>query len=311
VLDQSFNDVGHFSKAIGWDMDFRQLDSGKLDVRTTTIAGQNVQLVKFHLNRGFHQLGSAPEGMLTFGVPDRSVHNFTWCSKDTPGGSLTNFNLQGGFDCVSQAGFTGFALLLCPQYLQYLAGQLGLSSAVESLVTGETNWYSPETLALSAKLESVYREAARSDCQAVNGQTEFISEEIGFAILKELTHKRARPQLITVPHKVKILRMTLEILNDADELPITVAQLCDRVGTSYTTLNRIFLSEYGISPKAYIRSRCLSAARDELASALPDSKVSDIANHWGFWHMGQFAKDFRIKFGELPSHCHMHALRSV
>ena len=29
--------------------------------------------------------------------------------------------------------------------------------------------------------------------------------------------------------------------------------------------------------------------------------AADSANNWGFWHMGQFAKDYRRLFGELPS----------
>jgi hypothetical protein len=27
----------------------------------------------------------------------------------------------------------------------------------------------------------------------------------------------------------------------------------------------------------------------------------DVANRWGFWHMGQFAADYKRQFGELPS----------
>ncbi|NOR23809.1 MAG: helix-turn-helix domain-containing protein [Desulforhopalus sp.] len=30
-------------------------------------------------------------------------------------------------------------------------------------------------------------------------------------------------------------------------------------------------------------------------------KVIDVSNVWGFWHMGQFAADYRNLFGELPS----------
>jgi hypothetical protein len=29
--------------------------------------------------------------------------------------------------------------------------------------------------------------------------------------------------------------------------------------------------------------------------------LADIANKWGFWHLGQFAEDYRLLFGELPS----------
>jgi AraC family ethanolamine operon transcriptional activator len=31
------------------------------------------------------------------------------------------------------------------------------------------------------------------------------------------------------------------------------------------------------------------------------SRIADVANRWGFWHMGQFAADYRRQFGELPS----------
>jgi AraC family transcriptional regulator, ethanolamine operon transcriptional activator len=36
--------------------------------------------------------------------------------------------------------------------------------------------------------------------------------------------------------------------------------------------------------------------------------IGDIANTWGFWHMGQFAADYRRQFGELPSETLAHAL---
>jgi AraC family ethanolamine operon transcriptional activator len=29
--------------------------------------------------------------------------------------------------------------------------------------------------------------------------------------------------------------------------------------------------------------------------------INEIANRWGFWHMSQFAADYRRFFGELPS----------
>ena len=34
-------DVGHLGRAVGWDWDFRQLDSGKLTARATAIGNHN------------------------------------------------------------------------------------------------------------------------------------------------------------------------------------------------------------------------------------------------------------------------------
>ena len=47
--------------------------------------------------------------------------------------------------------------------------------------------------------------------------------------------------------------------------------------------------------------------RHELLAGSADTRISDVANRWGFWHMGSFAADYRKQFGELPS----ETLRSV
>ena len=67
------------------------------------------------------------------------------------------------------------------------------------------------------------------------------------------------------------------------------------------THNRAFRERFGIGPKAYLVRQRLSSVRAELLRAPADSQIADIANGWGFWHMGQFASVYREAFGELPS----------
>jgi AraC-like DNA-binding protein len=74
------------------------------------------------------------------------------------------------------------------------------------------------------------------------------------AVLRELTRETVHPLSSDPAQNTKILKKALELLNDPEQLPITVAELCTRVGASSSTLNRIFLSEYGIPPKSYIRA---------------------------------------------------------
>ena len=67
------------------------------------------------------------------------------------------------------------------------------------------------------------------------------------------------------------------------------------------TLYPLFNAKFGISPKSYIIKLRLNAAYEDLNHASPDKiKIYMIANKWGFWHMGQFAADYRKLFGELP-----------
>ena len=57
-----------------------------------------------------------------------------------------------------------------------------------------------------------------------------------------------------------------------------------------------------MSPGAYLRALRLNAVRRELKSPAARSKtVQDAAAAWGFWHLSQFALDYRKLFGERPS----------
>jgi len=83
---------------------------------------------------------------------------------------------------------------------------------------------------------------------------------------------------------------------------LRVIDLCKVTGASVRTLHYAFLGHFGISPKTYLLTYRLNKVRNELRGADPSAiKIYDIANQWGFWHMGQFAADYRKLFGELPS----------
>jgi AraC-like DNA-binding protein len=81
-----------------------------------------------------------------------------------------------------------------------------------------------------------------------------------------------------------------------------VGDLCRETGASERTLEYAFREHFGVTPKAYLQAVRLHQVRGELRAANPAfARVSDVANRWGFWHMGQFAADYRKMFGELPS----------
>jgi len=68
------------------------------------------------------------------------------------------------------------------------------------------------------------------------------------------------------------------------------------------TLHYAFVERYGLAPARFMKARRLNGARRDLCRIVSqETKISDVANKWGFWHLGQFAKDNRLWFGELPS----------
>jgi AraC family ethanolamine operon transcriptional activator len=73
-------------------------------------------------------------------------------------------------------------------------------------------------------------------------------------------------------------------------------------GVTERSLQRGFQDVVGTTPKAYIQAQRLTNVRRQLRGADPSrTRVADVANEWGFWHLGQFAADYRRHFGERPS----------
>ncbi len=83
--------------------------------------------------------------------------------------------------------------------------------------------------------------------------------------------------------------------------PVTVTDLCQRTNVSRRTLQYSFESIIGISPIQYLRVSRLNGVRRQFLTTTGHSNVADIACQWGFWHMSQFAKDYKTLFGERPS----------
>ena len=83
---------------------------------------------------------------------------------------------------------------------------------------------------------------------------------------------------------------------------VSVKDLCVHAGVSDRTLQHAFKEYYGVSPQQYLKSLRLHNVHKEIkAGENTTLKISDIANKWGFWHIGQFARDYKQQFGELPS----------
>ena len=64
-------------------------------------------------------------------------------------------------------------------------------------------------------------------------------------------------------------------------------------------LGTAFRRETGVSPMRYLRHLRLDQARLDLLSR--HCSVTEAATRWGFWNLGDFARYYRQRHGELPS----------
>lgn len=84
--------------------------------------------------------------------------------------------------------------------------------------------------------------------------------------------------------------------------PLALADVCRAAYSSARALEYAFRELFGVTPMAYARCARLSRVRRDLLNEdLAPGSVTDTATRWGFWHLGQFSKDYQSLFGELPS----------
>lgn len=88
------------------------------------------------------------------------------------------------------------------------------------------------------------------------------------------------------------------MLSQTDE-PLSMLDVCRRVGSSRRKLNYCFQDVLGTSPVKYLRAVRLNGVRRALRAGR--TTVQDAAARWGFLHLGQFARDYKAQFGERPS----------
>ena len=100
----------------------------------------------------------------------------------------------------------------------------------------------------------------------------------------------------------RLLEKAAVLADSQEDSPLGLADLCAEAQVSERTLINTFKRELWMTPKAFIKGHRLFRVHRELWRATPaKTRVSDVANSWGFWHMGQFAADYRKTFNELPS----------
>lgn len=132
---------------------------------------------------------------------------------------------------------------------------------------------------------------------------DFILEETLSRIGLLLGQQSRQPrETVSSSHARRVIHRVQAYVKDNRDRCIKVHDLCEQLGISRRALQDCFHKTMGCTPKAYLSAFGLNAVRRELEKMTPEqTTVSDVATRHGFWHLSQFATDYRKFFGELPS----------
>lgn len=101
---------------------------------------------------------------------------------------------------------------------------------------------------------------------------------------------------------LRLVAMADDFLRANIARPVYSGELCQALGISARGLHQAFAAACGMSPQAYLKRRRLMMAHRALRD--PEGAtplVKSVALSHGFWHLGNFAHDYRRMFGRMPS----------
>lgn len=106
-----------------------------------------------------------------------------------------------------------------------------------------------------------------------------------------------------VPAGRRVVRETVDYIEGHLAEHLTMGDIADCVHMSVRAIQQGFHDELGTTPMHYLRDRRLERAREELTDAMASDgiTVTDVAQRWGFTHLGSFAALYRKRWGESPS----------
>lgn len=299
-----FGEFGELAEAVeGWDLDWQQLDRGRLEAGLGQISTPLALLTRVSFSRRFYQRGATPPGFLTFGFIRDGIDKIRWCGQPGNGSSLMVFRPGGEYESVSPPGFGANTLSYSEVLLNRTARHLDLGE-VRDLWSGGNELFdcsADRLVALREKLRAVFAAAAELPASATQSLRREVEEEIPRLLLRALAEGSGTPESLSCANRSRATRRALALIRESSDEVLTVRDLCEGVGVSERTLRYAFREQIGTSPKQYLQAVRLNGVRRDLLRSGLHARIADIANRWGFWHMGQFAADYRRQFSELPS----------
>jgi AraC-like DNA-binding protein len=161
---------------------------------------------------------------------------------------------------------------------------------------------SPALASLRTMLGWLFSEATQGDLLEQPLLAARVEEALMLAMLQLLPHNHRR--VVDRPAEIApgFVRRAEDYMAHHAAEPLTVAAIASHTGVSVRSLYAGFQRYRGRSPMEHLRRLRMDQAHAELqAPSAADTTVTEVALRWGFGHLGQFAADYRARFGELPS----------
>ena len=290
ALKQTFstNDFDDFATLIkNGNVENVLLDPGPFHATIDVLLTPRLIVSRFTQSRGFFQKGHGSPGYISF-LLWKPGHEFKWRNYTLTEGHIA---VVWGIEHVALVGngFEGYPVSINEEYFISECKQRGLKDLLKVFTT-ESLFTVPK-----AGLQQVRDEIDAVMAQRAPVQPAAIEKRFMELILTAFSTYDVAPR-----REYPALDSALETMMNNRDKALPIAAICRENGIAMRTLRHQFQQQFGVSPKAFYKTVRLNALYKALKVRRRDEPIYVVAGRFGFWHMGQLAKDFKALFGVLP-----------
>lgn len=314
VTQVNATDATELSQQLGeWSFELTQLKRGAFKADGVVLGLDGVSIARISMSQTLLQRGCAPRGMVAVFTPGAGS-----------GPAFAHGQLVGSGQCVTLAGGQsleavthapyldiGFALDLeeCRDQLDSLnGGPIELAPGMSIAAPGPT-WVGGLMNRVDWLLAAV---AEYPDCLNNDQVRASLKDRVLAAMVRfdsTPVHVDSSTRAARASRRIAV-QLACDFIHSSLSEPLRLSELCRHANLKIRALEYGFREVTGLTPVAYVRSLRLNAARRALQQGgVKESRsISEIALDTGFWHLSQFAMDYRRFFGETPTETRRRSL---
>jgi AraC family ethanolamine operon transcriptional activator len=292
-----------------WEQSYDQLSAGRFSGLLSEWRLPHMQVFREQTSQALRQSCRVWDDSFWFGLPDLLAIGSAQATRINgrlhgrheimvrPGGE--------DFELVTPGGHSLFGIVVQRQALMSAAQSLGCRVAWHQLQQVVVLQVSESALLACLTRLGMLLSAQPNVLPLSPEQLASIERTVMESLIGLIDHGVAEPDpRHCLNRRQKVVAQARSLVMACPDHALTVPELCEQLHVSRRTLQYCFEDVLGHSPIVYLRAVRLNGARRQLRDAARQQQglgVQDVAARWGFWHMSQFALDYRKLFAESPS----------
>lgn len=270
------------------------LESGSFLGMAKGVQTDRMTLLSFDINRKVLQQGAGTPGYVTFTIWEPDVL-FSWRNQEMKGGMIgVLWNRE--HMSVTGSEFRAIPISIEEKFFKKLCLEKGYFDLVGKLRTNEILFVSELEL---QKIRNMIRFIIEDNSLDDSSLTKLIEEKLLNQFVDCLGSTLSDKKELDLTHWK--MNLVIDYIHGNISNLSSLHQVSRGTQIPERTIRRLINNKFQISPKQYLNKLRLNDVRKGLLNDQCNSSIYQVASDFNFWHMGQFSKDYKNLFGELPS----------